>query len=151
MAIDTSPAALEALAAIIDDAPHAEYCGAPSSSGAEVYSCRCWKEKAAAVLSALERERKGREAAEARAAENAKDAERWRKHEEIVRMSALDNSLRIRLTLRLSKDGPAWEIESVLPIAELVGNLLGIKPIGLAAEDQARKLFAAIDAAREKP
>src|SRR3990167_8764149 len=36
----------------IEDAPHAEYCGAPSSSGAEVYECRCWKAEALSKLSA---------------------------------------------------------------------------------------------------
>ena len=34
----------------IEDAPHAEYCGAPSSSGAEVYECRCWKAEALSKL-----------------------------------------------------------------------------------------------------
>src|SRR3990167_564433 len=36
----------------IEDAPHAEYCGAPSSSGAEVYECRCWKAEALSKLGA---------------------------------------------------------------------------------------------------
>ena len=34
----------------IEDAPHAEYCGVPSSSGAEVYECRCWKAEALSKL-----------------------------------------------------------------------------------------------------
>src|SRR3990167_39665 len=36
----------------IEDAPHAGYCGAPSSSGAEVYECRCWKAEALSKLGA---------------------------------------------------------------------------------------------------
>ena len=41
----------------IEDAPHAEYCGAPSSSGAEVYECRCWKAEALSKLSADKEEK----------------------------------------------------------------------------------------------
>ena len=35
----------------IEDAPHAGYCGVPSSSGAKVYECRCWKAEALSKLS----------------------------------------------------------------------------------------------------
>src|SRR3990167_10421223 len=36
----------------IEDAPHAGYCGVPSSSGANVYECRCWKAEALSKLGA---------------------------------------------------------------------------------------------------
>lgn len=48
------------IAAILDDAPHADYCGAPSSSGSQVFECRCWKAEALSELEAaaeLERAR----------------------------------------------------------------------------------------------
>lgn len=30
----------------IEDAPHNSFCGAPSSSGSQVFKCRCWKASA---------------------------------------------------------------------------------------------------------
>lgn len=43
-------AAIEEVAASVEDAPHADHCGAPSSSGSQVFKCRCWKAEAEEAL-----------------------------------------------------------------------------------------------------
>lgn len=86
-------------------------------------------------LSALQSERE----------REARDAAKWREHAEVVRMSARENTLLIQLTAHAY--GDVHEIKAVLTLEQLGRGVLGLKAVGLSAEHQAEKLFAAIDAA----
>ena len=82
-----------------------------------------------------------------------RDAERWRKHEEMVCMSGMPGALRIRLTMepKANPTGKAWETEYIFDTYALGQNsVLGIKAIGLSTEQKAKELFAAIDAAMKE-
>jgi len=77
-----------------------------------------------------------------------KDAALWREYKKVMEQAATEDALRIDLTLNHA--GQAFGISAVLSTQELGSSILGIKAIGLAAEDQAQRIFASIDAALSK-
>lgn len=72
-----------------------------------------------------------------------RDAERWRQHAEIVRMGGVEGALTMRLTMR--ENGKVWETQYVLDTAEFGREaVLGLRAIGMAAEQKAQELFSAM-------
>jgi hypothetical protein len=78
---------------------------------------------------------------------DVEDAKRWREHCEVLRMATTPDALHMRLTM--NEGGQVSSIEYVLDTAKFGRTtVLGIKAIGLAAEEKATKLFAAMDVHR---
>ncbi len=75
--------------------------------------------------------------------QDTEDAARWRKHVEIVRMGGIPDALMMRLTMR--ENEKVWETQYVLDTAKFGRNtVLGLKAIGMAAEQKAEELFMAM-------
>ena len=69
-----------------------------------------------------------------------KNAQRWRKHAEVMKAATMPDSLRISMTI--NKDGQTWGNELVLSTRELGSSILGVRYVGMQAE----KLFEKLDA-----
>lgn len=77
-----------------------------------------------------------------------RDAEKYKEYEQVRAAATMQDALHMDLTI--NEKGQVFGISAVISTLELGSTLLGIKAIGLCAEDQATKLFTSIDAAREK-
>jgi nitroreductase len=73
-----------------------------------------------------------------------RDAERWQKHADVMKAATLPDSLHI--ALRMNINGQTWGNEASVSVHELGASKLGIKFVGLKAEDLFQKLDAAMSA-----
>ena len=72
------------------------------------------------------------------------DAERWRKHAEVMKASTLKDALHV--SLRINKDGQDWGKEIVRSIAELGATNIDTRYVGMKVEQALVELNAAIAA-----
>jgi len=80
------------------------------------------------------------------------DAARWSEHTKIMKAATMPGALLMRFMMNAG--GKQWGIEYVLDTERLGHNTLGVKAVGLAAEQKAIELFDAINktpAAERKP
>lgn len=80
-------------------------------------------------------------------AERNEDAEKWHEHRKLQGAARIPGALYMRMTMVV--DDVPWCVEHILSTHDLVNGLLGVRQIGLAAEDKYRQLLAAIDSARK--
>ncbi len=76
--------------------------------------------------------------------EDSKDAAKWREHVEVLKAAMIPGALYMRL--QMYEHGQKWAIEYVLDAERFGRNtVLGVKAVGLAAEQKATELFEAIE------